>query len=52
MEPLAEMDLPGTLERLGFTHVRIEPFEETDGALAPDFRSWRFPWTVITAERA
>jgi hypothetical protein len=52
MEPLAEMDLPGTLERLGFTDVRIEPFEETDGALAPDFRSWRFPWTVITAERA
>jgi len=51
MEPLAEMDLPGTLERLGFTNVRIEPFEEADGALSPGFRSWRFPWTVISAQR-
>jgi SAM-dependent methyltransferase len=52
MEPLAEMDLPGTLERLGFRNVKIEPFEEADGALAPEFRTWRYPWTVITAERA
>jgi ubiquinone/menaquinone biosynthesis C-methylase UbiE len=51
MEPLAEMDLVGTLERLGFKNIRIEPFEETDGALAPDFPAWRFPWTVIAAER-
>jgi ubiquinone/menaquinone biosynthesis C-methylase UbiE len=52
MEPLAEMDLQGTLERLGFKNVHIEPFEEMDGALAPDFPAWRFPWTIITAERA
>jgi SAM-dependent methyltransferase len=52
MEPLAEMDLPGTLERLGLTNVRIEPFEEAEGALSPGFRPWRFPWTVISAERA
>ena len=51
MEPLAEMDLTGTLERLGFTNSRIEPFAEADGALAPEFPAWRFPWTVITAER-
>jgi ubiquinone/menaquinone biosynthesis C-methylase UbiE len=52
MEPLAEMDLAAVIERLGFRNVRIEPFEETDGALADDFPAWRFPWTVITAERA
>lgn len=52
MEPLAEMDLPGTLERLGFKNVAIESFEEADGATAPGFKAWRYPWTVITAERA
>ena len=52
MEPLAEMDLPGTLSRLGFTNIRIEPFEEVEGALSPRFTAWRFPWTVISAERA
>jgi ubiquinone/menaquinone biosynthesis C-methylase UbiE len=52
MEPLAELDLAALIERLGFRNVRIEPFEETDGALADDFPSWRFPWTLITAERA
>lgn len=52
MQPLAEMDLAATIERAGFRNVRIEPFEETDGALAPDHATWRYPWTVITAERA
>jgi len=51
MEPLAEMDLAATLERLGFTNVEIRAFEEADGALAPDYASWRFPWTVISAEK-
>ena len=51
MEPLAEMDLAATLERLGFTNVEIRAFEEADGALAPDYASWRFPWTVIIAEK-
>lgn len=51
MEPLAELDLAVLVERLGFRNVRIEPFEETDGALDENFPSWRFPWTVITAER-
>lgn len=52
MEPLAELDLGGLLGRLGFCNVRIEPFSEVDGALANDFGTWRFPWTVISAERA
>ncbi len=51
MEPLAEMDLVATLGRLGFENVEIRAFEEADGALAPDYESWRFPWTVIVAEK-
>ena len=42
---------PALLGELGFTNVEIEPFEEAEGALAPEFPRWRFPWTVITAER-
>jgi hypothetical protein len=45
------MDLSGVLERLGLGRVEIRPFEEADGALAPDYPSWRFPWTVIIAEK-
>jgi ubiquinone/menaquinone biosynthesis C-methylase UbiE len=52
MEPLAEMDIAALIERLGFGSVRVEPFAEVDGALAADFPAWRYPWTVITAERA
>jgi ubiquinone/menaquinone biosynthesis C-methylase UbiE len=51
MEPLARMDLAALLERLGFRNVEIRPFEEADGALAPGYKYWRFPWTLISAER-
>ena len=51
MEPLARMDLPAVLKKLGFRDIRIEPFEEADGALDPAYRNWRFPWTVISARR-
>jgi len=51
MEPLANMDLPGVLERLGFKNIEITPFEEADGTLAPGYAYWRFPWTLISAER-
>jgi ubiquinone/menaquinone biosynthesis C-methylase UbiE len=51
MAPLAEMDLAGLLERLGFANVEIRAFEEADGTLAPDYASWRFPWTLIIAEK-
>ncbi|HYI86454.1 MAG TPA: class I SAM-dependent methyltransferase [Burkholderiales bacterium] len=51
MEPLARMDLPALLERLGFRNIEIRPFEEGDGTLAPDYRYWRFPWALISAER-
>lgn len=52
MEPFAEMDLPGLLTRLGFKDIRIEPFAEQEGTLAADYSPWRYPWTVISAERA
>ena len=39
------------LKKLGFRDIRIEPFEEADGVLEPGYRSWRFPWTVISARR-
>jgi hypothetical protein len=39
------------LERLGFRDIEIVPFEETDGALDPQYRYWRFPWTLIAARR-
>lgn len=51
MEPLAGMDLAALLERLGFRDVEIRPFEEAEGTLAPDYPYWRFPWTLISAER-
>ena len=51
MEPLARMDLPALLERLGFRKLEIHPFEEAEGTLAPGYRYWRFPWTLISAER-
>lgn len=52
MMSLIKMDLRAELEAAGFEDVRIEPFEEDEGALAngddlPD--RWRFPWTAITA---
>lgn len=51
MEPLARMGLAQAMERLGFRNIEVQPFEEADGALAPDYRYWRFPWTLIAAER-
>lgn len=51
MEPLAEMDLKGSLERRGFRNVEIRSFEEADGVDTEDSPIWRFPWTVVTAEK-
>jgi len=51
MEPLARMDIASVLGRLGFRDIEIVPFEEADGALDPQYRYWRFPWTLIAARR-
>ncbi len=52
MEPWAEMDTVRELEKIGFESVTVLPFEEADGTLDPDYRNWRFPWTLIVAEKA
>ena len=51
MQPLADMDVKATLEDKGFRNVEIRPFEEADGVLDASYGKWRFPWTVIMAER-
>lgn len=51
MEPFAEMDVVAALEAKGFKNVRVLPFEEAEGTLAPGYARWRFPWTIIAAER-
>ena len=51
MEPFAEMDVAAVLAAKGFKNVRVLPFEEAQGALAPGYARWRFPWTIIAAER-
>ncbi len=55
MMSLCKMDLPRELEEAGFTDIRIEPFEEGEGALVNGDGlppRWRFPWTVIVARAA
>ena len=49
MEPLARMDVAGTLDELGFRDVEILDFEEMEGAIAATAERWRFPWKVIVA---
>lgn len=51
MEPLNEMDIAEMHRKAGFREVEIIPFEEAAGTLAPDYRPWRFPWTMIVAKK-
>ena len=51
MEAFDRMDIVEVQERLGFEAVRIEKFAEADGVMAPEFRSWRLPWTVFIARK-
>jgi ubiquinone/menaquinone biosynthesis C-methylase UbiE len=51
MESLAGMDLPAIMRETGFTDIEIEPFEEADGVLSPEYINWRFPWVTISARR-
>jgi ubiquinone/menaquinone biosynthesis C-methylase UbiE len=52
MEPLAKLDLAAVLETKGFRNVAVTPFEEAAGTLDAGHADWRFPWTLIVAERA
>ncbi|MCS6933402.1 MAG: class I SAM-dependent methyltransferase [Acetobacteraceae bacterium] len=51
MEPLARMGIGRVMEAIGFREVRIEPFEEMEGALARRETHWRFPWAVVSGVR-
>ena len=51
MVSFTKMDIKQILESQGFTNISIEPFEEAEGTLAPDYKPWRFPWTIISAEK-
>ena len=51
MRPLNKMDVARELTSLGFTDIRIEPFEEADGATRPEWPTWRFPWMAFVAKK-
>jgi ubiquinone/menaquinone biosynthesis C-methylase UbiE len=51
MPPLDRMGIAARIESAGFRNVKVEPFEEMPGTLAPEFKNWRFPWVVISAEK-
>lgn len=52
MQPWAEMDLRATLKDRGFTNIEVIPFKEAEGIGDTGDSVWRFPWTVIYAEKA
>lgn len=51
MQPWAEMDVQSVLEEKGFTNVEILPFSEAEGVDATNSPYWRFPWTIVYAEK-
>ena len=51
MMSFIKMDIKEILESQGFPNIIIEPFEEADGTLALDYKPWRFPWTIISADK-
>ncbi|MBT6137567.1 MAG: class I SAM-dependent methyltransferase [Rhodospirillaceae bacterium] len=51
MQPWAEMDVTGVLESIGFRNVEIASFAEAEGVDLADSQAWRFPWTVVAAEK-
>ena len=51
MEEINQLDFEAELRRAGFDDVKIMPFEEVEGATAPGWPTWRFPWTVFVARK-
>lgn len=51
MVPLAQMDVAAELEARGFSNISIEPFQEAEGIDTENSPYWRFPWTIIAADR-
>ncbi len=52
MEPWAEMDVQASLAERGFINIEVIPFQEAEGVDLTAAQAWRFPWTVIYAEKA
>lgn len=51
MQPWAGMDVQSVLEGKGFTNVEILPFSEAEGVDTVNCPHWRFPWTIVYAEK-
>lgn len=51
MPAFNRLDMRRALVEAGFIDIQIEPFAETDGATAPDWPYWRFPWTLFSARK-
>ena len=51
MRSLNEIGLADLLRETGFQQVQISAFEEAPGTLSPDYKAWRFPWTLVIARR-
>ncbi|MEE2760229.1 MAG: class I SAM-dependent methyltransferase [Pseudomonadota bacterium] len=51
MESWAEMNLAQILKKKGLVNVQVIPFKEVEGADRGDYPYWRFPWTIIYAEK-
>lgn len=51
MEPWAEMDVVTVLREKGFTNIEVIPFQEAEGVDLAAAHAWRFPWTVVYAEK-
>ena len=51
MQPWAELDVVEALSNRGFANIEIIPFQEAEGVNPGDHQAWRFPWTVIHAEK-
>ena len=52
MQPWAEMDVQNSLLANGFTNIEVIPFQEAEGVDLDNNAAWRFPWTVIQAEKS
>ena len=51
MPAFNRMDMHEAMAAAGFVDIRIEAFAETEGATAPDWPYWRFPWTLFSARK-
>ncbi|MEE2746122.1 MAG: hypothetical protein VX617_04480, partial [Pseudomonadota bacterium] len=51
MEAMAELDIAKMLKEKGLVNINVVPFAETDGINFSSYPYWRFPWTIISAEK-